>query len=95
MNVGMQDSELSSNTIDKNFKADIVNVVATFSLDTTLDLEEVHRQFENESLFDEAIFNYGVVILQVKNPKMSFLIYRTGNIVCAGAKSVEDAKQSG
>lgn len=91
----MQDSKLPSNVISKDFKVEIVNVVASFSLDTTLDLKEVHQRFENESLFDEAIFNYSVVVLRVKKPKMSFLIYRTGRIICTGAKSVEDAKQSG
>ena len=62
----MQDPKLPSNVISKDFKVKIVNVVSTFSLDTTLDLKEVHQRFENESLFEEAKFNYKVVILKVK-----------------------------
>ncbi len=95
MNISMQNSESSSTTINKDFKAEIVNIVATFSLDATLNLKEIHQRFANESLFGEAIFNYNVVVLRAKKPKMSFLIYRTGSIVCTGAKSLEDAKQSG
>jgi transcription initiation factor TFIID TATA-box-binding protein len=77
-----------------NPKITIKNVVASFILDRELDLEEVHSKFKEESLFDEQIFNYGVVVLRVKKPKMSFLIYRTGKIICTGAESIQAAKGS-
>lgn len=38
--------------------------------------------------------NYGVVVLRVKKPKMSFLIYQTGKGICTGAKSLKSAEQS-
>jgi transcription initiation factor TFIID TATA-box-binding protein len=75
-------------------KIAIKNVVASFTLDRGLDLKKVHSKFKEESLFDEQIFNYGVVVLRVKKPKMSFLIYRTGKIICTGAKGIRAAKGS-
>ena len=73
----------------------IQNVVASFSLTPTpLDLEKIHYAFKKESIWDEATFNYGVVVLRVKKPKMSFLIYQTGKVICTGAKSERDAEQS-
>jgi transcription initiation factor TFIID TATA-box-binding protein len=72
----------------------IKNVVSSFTLDRELDLEKVHSAFKEESLFDEQIFNYGVVVLRVKEPKMSFLIYRTGKVICTGAESPKVARQS-
>lgn len=73
----------------------IQNVVASFSLTPTpLDLEKIHYAFKKESIWNEATFNYGVVVLRVKKPKMSFLIYQTGKVICTGAKSERDAQQS-
>lgn len=74
---------------------EIQNIVASFTLaPPPLDLEKIHHAFEKESIWDEATFNYGVVVLRVEKPKMSFLIYQTGKVVCTGAKTVEDAEQS-
>jgi len=73
----------------------IHNIVASFSLDPApLGLERIHNAFEEESVWDEATFNYGVVVLRVKKPKMSFLIYQTGKVICTGAKSLKSAEQS-
>ena len=73
----------------------IRNVVASFSIaPVPLDLEKIHYAFKKESIWDEATFNYGVVVLRVEKPKMSFLIYQTGKAICTGAKSIEDAENS-
>ena len=73
----------------------IQNVVASFSLTPIpLDLEKIHNAFRRESIWDEATFNYGVVVLRVEEPKMSFLIYQTGKVICTGAKSERDARRS-
>ena len=36
-----------------------------------------------------------VIILRLKRPKMSLLIYETGKVICSGAESVKDAPDSG
>jgi len=72
----------------------IENVVGSFKLKGKLDLREINDKFKEDSVFNEQTFNYGVVVLKIKKPKMSFLIYRTGKVICAGAKSVESTKNS-
>jgi transcription initiation factor TFIID TATA-box-binding protein len=76
-------------------KISIKNVVATFKLDKRLNLKEVHQAFLRESIWKDTVFKRKVVVFRLKNPKMSFLIYETGSVVCAGAESIKDAKQSG
>lgn len=78
-----------------NPKIRVENVVATFKLDKRLNLEAVHKAFKNESIWDEKIFYKKVVVLKSKKPKMSFLIYGTGSVICAGARCIKDAKTSG
>jgi len=76
-------------------KPTVQNVVASFSLTPApLDLKKIHHSFKKESIWNKATFNYKVVILRLKKPKMSFLIYRTGRIICTGAKRVKDAERS-
>lgn len=73
----------------------IRNVVASFSLmPAPLDLEKIHYAFRKESIWNDATFNYGVVVFRVQKPKMSFRIYQTGKVICAGARRIDDAEQS-
>lgn len=73
----------------------IRNVVASFSIaPVPLDLEKIHYAFRKESIWDKATFNYRVVVLRVEKPKMSFLIYQTGKVICTGARSIKDAENS-
>ena len=76
---------------------EIQNVVATFTFGPELDLEKIHKSFTEECFFEtlnDRRFNFQVVALRIKEPKMSLLIYRTGKVVCAGAKTISDAEQS-
>jgi transcription initiation factor TFIID TATA-box-binding protein len=76
-------------------KIRVENVVATFKLNKRLNLEKIHKEFRGDSIWNEKIFRKKVVVLKSKKPKMSFLIYETGSVICAGAGNIEDAKQSG
>lgn len=76
---------------------EIQNVVATFTFGHELDLERIHKSFAEECFFEtlsDRRFTFRVVALRIQKPKMSFLIYRTGKVVCTGAKTVKDAEQS-
>jgi len=67
----------------------IVNVVASASIDQRLDLEDITKKFPdvewNPDLFPGAVF-------RLKNPKTATLLFRTGKMVCTGAKSEELAR---
>jgi transcription initiation factor TFIID TATA-box-binding protein len=75
----------------------IQNVVATFRLGRKLDLDRIRKAFADECFFetlDNRMYSFRVVALRIRKPKMTLLIYRTGKVVCTGAKSLKDAEQS-
>ena len=69
----------------------IVNVVASATIDQRLDLEDITKKFPdvewNPDLFPGAVF-------RLKNPKTATLLFRTGKMVCTGAKSEELARKA-
>jgi len=75
------------------YKVRIRNVVSSFNLRENINLFEFHHLFP-ESIFDKATFNYGVVVLRIQEPKMSFLIYRTGKVISTGSNSIEASKKA-
>jgi len=67
----------------------IVNVVVSASIDQLLDLKDITKKFPdvqwNPKLFPGAVF-------RLKNPKTATLLFRTGKMICTGAKSEELAR---
>ena len=65
---------------------EIVNVVASASIDQKLDLNDIQKKFPaveyNPELFPGAVF-------RLKSPKTSTLLFSTGKMVCTGSKSSE------
>ena len=69
----------------------IVNVVASATIDQHLDLKDITKKFPevewNPELFPGAVF-------RLKNPKTATLLFRTGKMVCTGSKSEELARKA-
>jgi len=69
----------------------IVNVVASATIDQRLDLKDITKKFPdvewNPDQFPGAVF-------RLKNPKTATLLFRTGKMVCTGAKSEEMARKA-
>ena len=69
----------------------IENVVASASIDQKLDLKDIVKKFPdvewNPEKFPGAVF-------RLKNPKTATLLFRTGKMVCTGAKSEELARKA-
>ncbi len=67
---------------------EIVNVVASATIDQKLDLYKIQDKFSdveyNPDQFPGAVF-------RLRNPKTATLIFRTGKMVCTGSKSEEMA----
>jgi transcription initiation factor TFIID TATA-box-binding protein len=67
---------------------EIVNVVASATIDQKLDLYKIQDKFPdveyNPDIFPGAVF-------RLKNPKSSTLLFSTGKMVCTGTKSKESA----
>lgn len=69
----------------------IVNIVATGFLGQELDLNYLTENMIN------IIYNpqkFIAAVLCLKNPRTTFLLFKSGRFVCTGAKSVELAKKS-
>jgi transcription initiation factor TFIID TATA-box-binding protein len=67
---------------------EIVNVVASASIDQKLDLNKIQEKFPdveyNPELFPGAVF-------RLKSPKTATLLFSTGKMVCTGSRSEEMA----
>ncbi|CAD7769565.1 TATA-box-binding protein 2 [Candidatus Methanoperedenaceae archaeon GB50] len=68
----------------------IENVVASSSVGTTLDLQEVIKVLENADYNKE---RFPGVVYRTTNPKTAALIFGSGKIVCTGAKSIPDVNK--
>ena len=70
---------------------DIVNVVASATIDQKLDLKEIKKKFPDlgwePDIFPGAVF-------RLQNPKSATLLFRTGKMVCTGTKSEKLAREA-
>jgi len=70
---------------------DIVNVVASATIDQKLDLIEITKKFPDTEYHPE---QFPGLVFRLKNPKTATLIFRTGKMVCTGSKSSDLAVKS-
>ena len=65
---------------------EIVNVVASATIEQRLDLDDVTKKFPDVEYHPE---QFPGAVFRLKNPKTATLLFRTGKMVCTGAKSEE------
>ncbi len=66
----------------------IENVVASASVDQKIDLNEVTKKFPDTEYHPD---QFPGLVFRLKTPRTATLIFRTGKMVCTGAKSEEMA----
>ena len=64
----------------------VVNVVASASVDQKMDLNEITKKFPETEYNPE---QFPGLVFRLTKPKTATLIFRTGKMVCTGAKSEE------
>ncbi len=69
----------------------IENVVASTGIGQELDLQSVAMDLEGADYDPE---QFPGLVYRTQNPKSAALIFRSGKIVCTGAKSTDDVHQS-
>jgi transcription initiation factor TFIID TATA-box-binding protein len=69
---------------------EIVNFVATASLEMNLDLFEVAMNLDNVEYEPE---QFPGAILRLDEPKLTFLLFKNGKMICAGAKRESHLKK--
>ena len=70
-------------------KIRIENVVASTSLGGELDLQKIALALEGAEYEPE---QFPGLIYRLKEPKTATLLFRSGKVVCTGAKSLQDVK---
>jgi len=70
---------------------EIVNVVASATIDQDLDLNKITSLFPDTEYHPE---QFPGLVFRLKNPKTATLIFRTGKMVCTGSKSSDLAKSA-
>ena len=66
----------------------IENVVASASVDQKIDLNEITKKFPDTEYHPD---QFPGLVFRLKTPRTATLIFRTGKMVCTGAKSEEMA----
>ncbi|MDC0639195.1 TATA box-binding protein, partial [Nitrosopumilus sp.] len=64
----------------------LVNVVSSASVEQKMNLIEIKKKFPKTEYNPE---QFPGLVFRLTNPKTSILIFRTGKMVCTGAKSEE------
>ncbi|MBI5347297.1 MAG: TATA-box-binding protein [Candidatus Aenigmarchaeota archaeon] len=75
----------------KEYKINVENIVVTDTLGEKINVDElVFSLPESEYTPD----TFPGVVYRITDPKVSFLIFGSGKIVCAGAKTIADSKKA-
>ncbi len=70
----------------KKVEYNVVNLVATASLNQTLDLFQTALALDNVEYEPE---QFPGAILRIDDPKLTLLLFKNGKVICAGAKKEE------
>lgn len=70
-----------------NYKVSVENMVASTKLDAQINLEEMTFSLENAEYEPE---QFPALIYRITDPKVAFLLFGSGKIICTGAQSIED-----
>jgi len=77
--------------LKKGLDIRVVNIVVSSSLGHDIPLEKMAATLSNTEYNPE---QFPGLVIRIKEPKTSALIFSSGNIVCTGAKSLEEVRQS-
>ena len=72
-------------------KTKIVNFVVSTSLEHQIPLERLIMDLPNTEYNPE---QFPGLIMKIREPKASFLIFSSGKVVCTGTKSIEEAESA-
>ncbi len=70
---------------------EIVNVVASATIDQKLDLYDIQKKFPDVEYHPDT---FPGAVFRLKNPKTATLLFSTGKMVCTGSKSEDLARKA-
>jgi len=77
----------TGNKVPKEFKIQVENIVASARLNAKLNLDTIAFKLESSEYEPE---QFPGLVYRMKKPKVAFLLFGSGKIVCTGARSIED-----
>ena len=76
---------------DPHKNISVVNIVVSTSLDHDIPLEKMAANLSNTEYNPE---QFPGLVIRIKDPKTSALIFSSGNVVCTGARSLDKVDES-
>ena len=73
------------------FSSHLRNIVSTVNLACKLDLKQIALTARNAEYNPK---RFAAVIMRIRNPRTTLLIFQSGKVVCTGAKSVADSNRA-
>lgn len=70
---------------------EVKNMVATIEFDRKFDLNKIAKEFRTAEYEPEV---FPGLVFRMDEPKVVFLIFATGKMICAGAESIEDIEKA-
>jgi transcription initiation factor TFIID TATA-box-binding protein len=74
-------------SVPKNYKIEIENIVASAKIDSRVNLDKIAFNLEGSEYEPE---QFPGLVYRMDEPKVAFLIFSSGKIVCTGARNIED-----
>ncbi len=73
--------------VPKKYECHIENIVASTKIKADLNLEDIVLTLENTEYEPE---QFPGLVYRIKEPRVAFLLFRSGKIICTGARNVAD-----
>jgi transcription initiation factor TFIID TATA-box-binding protein len=77
--------------IPKNYKVQLENIVASAKLNRELNLNNIAFSLENTEYEPE---QFPGLVYRMDDPRVTFLLFGSGKIICTGGRSIEDVKRA-
>jgi len=77
--------------VPKNYKTQVENIVASAKLDGKLNLDTIAFKLENSEYEPE---QFPGLVYRMTDPKVAFLLFGSGKIVCTGGRNVGDVNDA-
>ena len=87
----MAKKEKEKKYVEGEKSVEVVNIVVSSSLKHDIPLEKMAATLPNTEYNPE---QFPGLVLRIKEPKTSALIFSSGNIVCTGARTMDDVKEA-
>lgn len=77
--------------VPKKFPIEVENIVASSKIEAKLNLEEIAFALENAEYEPE---QFPGLVFRITEPRVAFLLFSSGKIICTGAHSIEDINKA-